>query len=331
MAGQRGPAPPATPKVPTGGSTQPKRATKTLTTLQNQVVPNAANFFSQFGVSTGDIAALRGVNAGAHRGKGYDHRPVANTPDLTVQQVEALFTHLPPAQQAQIQDLLYRGGFYGTGSTFTPLYGHLKEQDFAAFESAIAISVAQGQGIGEYLRGSADAADKTGLRDASAMHKVGPHVVTLADPNALNASLESAFTQAIGRAPNADERAKFVTSFHAQEAAYQEQVQTAQDAGTAGALASQQPATGTPESQGLKYVSGQGWIPDPNFKPTTTAGGTVPAGPTVTLINPSADVGAIAQQVEQAHPGEFNAFQLGRHGQEILNVLTGSTPGGYAG
>lgn len=318
------PEPPPLPTVESSSNAN-KSLTKTQSAQLDQTVPGMVEFLQSLGGSR--ELSVYGLRTGPTRGRGRGgvtakHPARAKGLTLNVQAAMQGFLDLPPAQQAQIQSLLYRAGFYT--SQFVPLFGHLKEEDIAAWVSVVNLAVAQNMDIGHYLRASAGAADRSGIRNPAAAHAV-TDVITLSDPKALSASLNDAFQAALGHNATADEKARFVATFRAKEAAYQEQMNAVNAANTA---AGEQSALGnTPESQGLRYVPGKGYIPDPMFQPP------VPGAPgqrsSVTLTQPTLD--NLAGQVAEEHPVEASVNQLGQHGQEFLDVLTRSLPGGMQG
>ncbi len=319
----RGPAGPSSTgiTVPTGGTQHP-RATKTPATFLDDPVKGGAEFFASFPSGFHPPPMKRDAR------RSYKTYPVQVT---TVSDMENLLGHMTPAELAQVQDLLYRGGFYGSGTSFIPLYGHLKNEDYAAFESALQVASHTGQDFGNYLRSTADAATRTGVKNPSKMH--APYEVDLDDPAALSSTLASSFRNALGRAPTAKETSDFVASFHAQQVKFGEQRAALSDAQDAAQLSSQPGQAGTtPESQGLMLVPGRGYVKNPNFVPPAQGTSTAPAGSSgvAPMVQPDAS-GQAQAAAEQGNPTEFHAFQLGQHGQEILNALTNATPGGYRG
>ena len=221
-------------------------------------------------------------------------------PKFSVNAASSYFEQASPEVQAKIQDLLYRAGFYGAG--YTPLYGHVRLEDITAFQAAMVSAVSGGRNIRDYLFGAADTADKLGLRNPHSRANVS--VVTSAV--ALQATLDGAFQDALGRNATPEERGRFVASIQSRQMAIDQanfDAQTAADQGTS--------------------LAQQGWTRDPATGELHQTGIPAPApGPAGTRVMGSVEPETEAKVLARTeHPIEYGATQLGRNGQAILDAM----------
>lgn len=278
--------PPPAPSVLTGGASQ------SLTNdpynldisgygaLSQQTIQGANEFF---GLPT----STPGVNANRLGNKGHAQDvtvrgglPIPSAPLNATQTIKA-FTGLNGSQLAQIQDQLYRAGYYS--ANYVPKYGQLNGEDIQAFRSmmiGLASNPSQAT-LGTYLQSAAQAGDSHGLGRRT------PLVVKLANPDDLRVTLQKTVQDLYGGNLAENDVQNFISAYQSSQAAEQ----TA--AYTAGGF---NPETGQSDLSG-----------------TRTSGGTITA--------PASPTAAAETYVRTKYPNQVAATQFGNAMQGILNVL----------
>lgn len=202
------------------------------------------------------------------------------------------FGSLRGANLAQIQQALYLGGFY-TGN-YTPTLGVLHNQDLDAFRESLKIASQAGGNLAQFLGEAAKAGQEQGTKTQHNYEQL-THVLHTTDPNRVSQTIEAAFSDALGRGPSKEEKARFVASFRARETAYQQQQFSAEDAARQAYI--------------NRDVSGA----DYSGAVSQTVGSEAP--------DLTADATAEARQ---DYPGEYGAHKIAAVGQEFFNMIRGA-------
>lgn len=249
--------------------------------LANQPIQGSGTFF---GITIPESRPLGYKNGKPVQGPpGYERAPFvpARGSTLTATQSIQAFTHMTGSQLAQVQDQLYRAGYYS--ANYVPKYGQLNAEDISAFRImmiGLASNPSQAT-LSDYLNQSAQAGDSHGLGRRS------PLVVKLTNPDDLRVTLQKTVQDLYGgNLPETDVQS-FISAFQSSQAAEQ----TA--AYTAGGF---NPETGQADLSG-----------------TLNGGGTVTA--------PASPTAAAEQYVRTKYPNQVAATQFGNAMDSIITTL----------
>lgn len=211
-----------TPSTSAGPSAIP--AAHGLPSFVIPAAPGSGGVNEQFGMSTftstpinvGSLAPLLGIS-----------------PTATGIEVVQAFAAASPQIQAQVQQMLYLGGFYGSNK---PLQGVVGKDDLNAIGQAILVSGTMQQGqlarlssqgvtgdqalarttpFGDLLSQQANAGMVSGLSSALASRQIQVQTISHPDPNATGDVIDQAYVNALGRKPSDQEKQAFVAAFDA--------------------------------------------------------------------------------------------------------------------
>lgn len=275
------PKPPKAPTVPVNGSA----ISQDPYNLSLQGYGDLANVPIQgsnafFGLATQTSGGYNGKQLALTEKQRAAYAPQPTAPLTATQSIQA-FTHMTGAQLAQIQDQLYRSGYYS--ANYVPKYGQLNAEDISAFRImmiGLASNPSQAT-LSDYLNHSAQAGDSHGLGRRT------PLVVKLANPDDLRVTLQKTVQDLYGgNLPEADVQ-NFISAFQSSQAAEQT---------AAYAAGGFNPETGQADMTG-----------------TPTSGGTVTA--------PASPTAAAETYVRTKYPNQVAATQFGNAMNSIINTL----------
>lgn len=232
----KGTKPPPAPTVPAASNNAIAQDPYNLSLqgygdLANQVIQGSNEFF---GLPT----TMPGPTTTKNSQRLVLTNPVA---PLTATQTIQAFVHLAGAKLAQVQDQLYRAGYYS--ANYVPKYGLLNAEDISAFRTmmiGLASNPSQAT-LPDYLNQSAQAGDSHGLGRRS------PLVVKLTNPDDLRVTLQKTVQDLYGGNMSEGDVQNFISTFQSQQA--QEQT-SAYSAGGFNPETGQADLTGTPSAGG---------------------------------------------------------------------------------
>lgn len=148
---------------------------------------------------------------------------------LTVNQVFDYFRGLStrnPTQLAQVQMMLYRGGFYSSTDKFLP--GVVRTGDLTAMKNALKGVQNTGQSFLDYLNSAATLGDQLGINAAGGRQHTP---VSYTSPTDIQTVIESVAPQVIGRGLAPGEVQRIINGYHSLEATATNQANAVSDAG----------------------------------------------------------------------------------------------------